>query len=172
MRAIATRTEKPAIRNTPVASVPTRVANRPNTMMNARMSNRFVVIALALPTRLFPSSRRYPRMAEVFRPAPSNFTLQAHSLDASFNLWRKSYHTGRSPCPQKPSHLDTFTSPITFTWQANRRFFSRLFSEEWGGTDKRAFSRQFMSDTSPSIVTAQVPQVPIPRQLITEADWL
>lgn len=73
---------------------------------------------------------------------------------------------GWSPWPQKPSNLVTETSPNTWVWQAKRRGRS----PEWGGSDRRVRSRQFAPDTSPSTCTAQVPQVPIPRQLIN-FDW-
>lgn len=62
--------------------------------------------------------------------------------------------------PHNPSNLTIFRLPRTRHWQASRKPSSR----RWGGNPNRHFSTPVISETLPSICTAHVPQVPMPRQ--------
>ncbi len=93
--------------------------------------------------------------------------LQADRAIGLFSqkIYACGFQTVSEPWPQKPSYFVTLISPKTLVWQDKRRFDAG----EWGGSESRAFSRHSGSETSPSMLTAQVPQVPSPWQLITLA---
>ena len=62
--------------------------------------------------------------------------------------------------PHKPGNFVIFRSPRTRHWHANRN----PLSWRCGGNPNRHFSTPVIAETFPSMRTAQVPQVPRPRQ--------